>query len=79
MAGEASEQGGIPIVFAAGGQSTINQAPGTSASTALWAGLMALADQEAHHGLGLVNPAIYRIAAAVAATRPFTTSLPVTT
>jgi subtilase family serine protease len=62
VAGEASEQGGIPIVFAAGGQSTINQAPGTSASTALWAGLMALADQEAHRGLGVVNPAIYRIA-----------------
>jgi subtilase family serine protease len=62
VAGEASEQGGIPIVFAAGGQSSINQAPGTSASTALWAGLMALADQEAHRGLGLVNPAIYRIA-----------------
>jgi kumamolisin len=61
VAGEAGEQGGIPIVFAAGGQSTINQAPGTSASTALWAGLMALADQEAHHSLGLVNPAIYRI------------------
>jgi subtilase family serine protease len=62
VAGEASEQGGIPIVMAAGGQSSINQAPGTSASAALWAGLLALADQEAHHSLGLVNPAIYRIA-----------------
>jgi subtilase family serine protease len=28
----------------------------------LWAGLIALADQEAGHDLGLVNPAIYRIA-----------------
>jgi hypothetical protein len=33
-----------------------------SASAALWGGLMALADQDAHHGLGFVNPAIYRIA-----------------
>ena len=28
----------------------------------LWAGLIALADQEAGHPLGFVNPAIYRIA-----------------
>jgi hypothetical protein len=28
-----------------------------SASAALWGGLMALADQDAHHGLGFVNPA----------------------
>ena len=37
-------------------------APGTSASTPLWAGVIALADQEAGHPLGFVNPAIYRIA-----------------
>jgi subtilase family serine protease len=35
---------------------------GTSASGPLWAGLIALADQEAGHSLGFVNPAIYRIA-----------------
>ncbi len=62
VAGDAGEVGGIPIVLADGSQSAINSAPGTSASTALWGGLMALADQDAHHGLGLVNPAIYRIA-----------------
>jgi subtilase family serine protease len=37
-------------------------APGTSASTPLWAGVIALADQEAGQHLGFVNPAIYQIA-----------------
>jgi len=37
-------------------------APGTSASAPLWAGVIALADQEAGHPLGFVNPAIYAIA-----------------
>ena len=33
----------------------------TAAAAAIWAGLIALADQDAGHDLGLVNPAIYRI------------------
>ena len=37
-------------------------AGGTSAAAPFWAGLIALADQEAGHPLGFVNPAIYRIA-----------------
>jgi subtilase family serine protease len=37
-------------------------AQGTSASTPLWAGVIALADQQAGQPLGLVNPAIYAIA-----------------
>jgi subtilase family serine protease len=40
----------------------IGPPPGTSAATALWAGLMALAGQDAHHSLGFVNPTIYRLA-----------------
>ena len=56
------QQGGAPIVFAGGGTPLIASASGTSASAPLWAGLMALADQYAHHDLGFVNPAIYRIA-----------------
>ena len=60
VAGDANELGGLPVVLAEG-QSSVNTAPGTSAATALWAGLMALADQDAHHDLGFVNPAIYRI------------------
>jgi subtilase family serine protease len=59
VAGDASQQGGAPVVFAGGSTAT---ASGTGASASLWAGLMALADQDAHHGLGFVNPAIYRIA-----------------
>ena len=59
VAGDASAQGGLPIVT---GQGNITSAPGTSAAAALWAGLIALADQDAHRSLGFVNPAIYRIA-----------------
>jgi subtilase family serine protease len=35
---------------------------GTSASTPQWAGLVAIADQIAGHGLGLINPALYALA-----------------
>jgi len=62
VAGDADAQGGAPIVFAGGGKRWIISASGTSASAPLWGGLMALADQYARHDLGLVNPAIYRIA-----------------
>jgi subtilase family serine protease len=59
VAGDADQQGGAPIVLAGG--STF-AAIGTDAAASLWAGIISLADQDAHHGLGLVNPAIYRIA-----------------
>ena len=49
---------GPPIVFAGG---IIETPVGTSGSTPLWGGVIALADQYAHHDLGFVNPAIYRI------------------
>ena len=62
VAGDANQQGGLPVVLADGSRSAVNTAPGTSAATALWAGLMALADQDAHHDLGFVNPGLYRIA-----------------
>jgi subtilase family serine protease len=35
---------------------------GTSASTPLWAALMAIADQEAGKGLGFINPTLYKLA-----------------
>jgi subtilase family serine protease len=38
-------------------------AGGTSASTPLWAGIIALADQKAGHPLGDVNPALYKLGA----------------
>ena len=61
VAGDASGLGGAAIVFASGGKTFVDGAAGTGAAAMLWGGLMALADQYAHHGLGLVNPAIYRI------------------
>jgi subtilase family serine protease len=44
------------------GDGELRPAPGTSASGPLWAAVIALADQEAGHPLGFVNPAIYAIA-----------------
>jgi subtilase family serine protease len=37
---------------------------GTSEATPLFAGIVALAEQVAHHSLGLINPALYALAAA---------------
>ncbi len=37
---------------------------GTSEATPLFAGVVALADQVAHHSLGLINPALYALSAA---------------
>ena len=54
-----ADQPGLPTVFVGG---YIETNLGTSNSAPLWGGLIALADQDAHHDLGLVNPAIYRIA-----------------
>jgi subtilase family serine protease len=50
------------VVSTPGGAYRLKPTGGTSASGPLWAGLIALADQEAGHPLGFVNPAIYRIA-----------------
>jgi subtilase family serine protease len=62
VAGEADDKDGWAFAFTSGGKRSITQASGTSASASLWGGLMALADQYAHHDLGFVNPAIYRVA-----------------
>ena len=64
VAGDASSgTGGMALAFSApGGGYEVIGAGGTSAAAPFWAGLIALADQEAGHPLGFVNPAIYRIA-----------------
>jgi len=49
----------------------LRSATGTSASAPLWAGVVALADQEAGQHLGFVNPAIYAIASGPAYHRAF--------
>jgi subtilase family serine protease len=51
----------IPVVFTQGGKKYVLGVGGTSASAPLWGGLIALADECAHHHLGFVNPAIYHI------------------
>jgi subtilase family serine protease len=63
VAGEALSSTGMVLAFSApGGGEEFVGAGGTSAAAPFWAGLIALADQEAGHPLGFVNPAIYRIA-----------------
>jgi subtilase family serine protease len=63
VAGEATGSSGMALAFSApGGGEEFIGAGGTSAAAPFWAGLIALADQEAGHALGFVNPAIYRIA-----------------
>jgi subtilase family serine protease len=62
VAADAAPSTGMAMVISANDRKdTIFGASGTSASTPLWAALIALADQSAGHDLGFVNPAIYRI------------------
>lgn len=46
-------------------------AGGTSASTPLWAGIMAIADQMAGHPLGFIDPALYKLAGSSTYTEDF--------
>ena len=62
VAADAYQQGGVATLTAIGGQTEISSNSSTGGAASLWAGLIALADQYARHDLGLVNPAIYRIA-----------------
>jgi subtilase family serine protease len=62
VAGDADEVGGMARVVVSGGQAGLESDPGTSDSAPLWGGLVALADQYAHHDLGSVNSAVYSIA-----------------
>ncbi len=63
VAADATSGTGMALAFGApGGGYEFIGAGGTSAAAPFWAGLIALADQEAGRPLGFVNPAIYRIA-----------------
>jgi subtilase family serine protease len=62
VAADADPATGMALAFSGDGASYFIGAGGTSAAAPLWAALIALADQDAGHQLGLVNPAIYRIA-----------------
>jgi subtilase family serine protease len=59
VAANADSATAMAIVFTGG---VLLTATGTSASTPLWAGVIALADQQAGQHLGFVNPALYAIA-----------------
>jgi subtilase family serine protease len=63
VAGDASSRTSMAFAFTTpGGGYELTGLAGTSAAAPFWAGLIALADQDAGHPLGFVNPAIYRIA-----------------
>jgi subtilase family serine protease len=63
VAADGSGETGMALAFSTSGAGYwLVGAGGTSAGAPFWAGLIALADQEAGHPLGFVNPAIYRIA-----------------
>jgi subtilase family serine protease len=63
VAADGSPYTGMAIARAASVSTDIlTGAGGTSAAAPVWAAVIALADQEAGHNLGFVNPAIYRIA-----------------
>jgi subtilase family serine protease len=59
VAANADSATAMAIVFTGG---VLLTATGTSAAAPLWAGVIALADQQAGHPLGFVNPALYAIA-----------------
>jgi subtilase family serine protease len=61
VSADANSATGMTTVFGDGLNYVTSTAGGTSASTPLWAGLVALADQEAGRHLGFVNAGIYRI------------------
>jgi subtilase family serine protease len=61
---DASCESGMETYSSFGGQPDWSMACGTSLATPLFAGIVALADQEAGHPLGAINPVLYRMAAA---------------
>ena len=68
VAADANHLTAMALAFSGGGTLP---AQGTSAATPLWAAVVALADQEAGHHLGFVNPAIYQVARSSAYHRAF--------
>ena len=62
VSADASPHSGMALVISGGGgHYTIRNSGGTSTSAPIWAGIIALADQNAGRHLGDVNPAIYSI------------------
>jgi subtilase family serine protease len=59
VAANADASTAMALTFSGG---ILYPAQGTSAATPLWAAIIALADQDAGHHLGFINPALYAIA-----------------
>jgi subtilase family serine protease len=68
VAADADASTAMALTFTGG---VLYPAQGTSAAAPLWAAVTALADQDAGHHLGFVNPAIYAIARSPAYHRAF--------
>jgi subtilase family serine protease len=68
VAADADSSTAMTLTFTGG---VLYPAQGTSAAAPLWAAVIALADQDAGHHLGFVNPAIYAIARGPAYHRAF--------
>jgi subtilase family serine protease len=68
VAADADASTAMSLTFAGG---VLLPAQGTSAATPLWAAVIALADQQAGHHLGFVNPTLYAIARGPAYHRAF--------
>ena len=63
VSADANGHTGMALVISNGsGGYIVSNSGGTSATAPFWAGVIALADQDAGHDLGFVNPALYRIA-----------------
>lgn len=61
VSADAGSDTGMAIALHLAPGNVITTADGTSAASPFWAGIVALADQDAGHALGFINPAIYRI------------------
>jgi subtilase family serine protease len=61
----------MAVAFSLAPGTVVTPADGTSAASPFWAGIVALADQDAGHALGFINPAIYRIGRSPAYSRAF--------
>jgi kumamolisin len=71
VAADADLTTGMATAVTHGSGAGLIPAAGTSAAAPLWGALIALADQDAGRHLGLVNPALYRIAHSAAYPRAF--------
>jgi subtilase family serine protease len=61
VAADAGSHAGMAIALHLTPGNVVTTADGTSAGSPFWAGIVALADQDAGHALGFINPAVYRI------------------